>query len=345
MIRLAARAIAAVAAGGVQRRAAMPSLGLLLLLALPSMAAERFTVVERMVEDRKSVFATVESAREVEARARITGTLRTLSVREGDMVAAGVMIAVVDDPKLALQLAALDARLEALAAQRRQAQLELDRTRQLRATGAATQARLDEAETALGVIAAQTAAARAERAVTAEQQREGEVHAPQAGRVLAVRGVPGSVVLAGEAVAVIATDAYVLRLRLPERHARFLRASDAVQVGARGLAERPDAALGAGTIRLVYPRLDAGQVVADAEVAGLGDFFVGERVQVTIVADRRSAIVVPRGFIHRGAGVDLVRLASGALVPVQTGPAREIDGTPAVEILSGLRAGDVILAP
>jgi multidrug efflux system membrane fusion protein len=327
-------------------RLAVPRLVLLLLLlALPAAAAEQFTVAERMVEDRKSVFATVESVREAEARARITGTLRTLSVREGDIVAAGAVIAAVEDPKLALQRAALDARLEALAAQRRQAQLELERTRQLRATGAATQVRLDEAETALEVIEAQTAAVRAERAVIEQQQREGEILAPQAGRVLAVRGVPGSVVLAGEPVAVIATDIYVLRLRLPERHARFLRVGDPVQVGARGLAERPDAALGQGTIRLVYPRLEAGQVVADAEVAGLGDFFVGERVQVTIVADRRAAIVVPRAFIHRGAGVDLVRLATGALVPVQPGPERELDEAPAVEILSGLRAGDTIVAP
>ena len=328
------------------RLALMAPLVLLLLnLALPASAAEQFAVVERMVEDRKSVFATVESVREAEARARITGTLRTLAVREGDIVAAGATIATVEDPKLALQRASLDARLEALAAQRRQAQLELERTRQLRVTGAATQARLDETETALEVIEAQTAATRAERAVIEQQQREGEILAPQAGRVLAVRGVPGSVMLTGEAVAVIATDIYVLRLRLPERHARFLRVGDPVQVGARGLAERPDATLGQGTIRLVYPRLDAGQVVADAEVAGLGDFFVGERMQVTIVADRRAAIVVPRGFIHRGAGVDLVRLATGALVPVQLGPERELDGTPAVEILSGLRAGDTIVAP
>jgi multidrug efflux pump subunit AcrA (membrane-fusion protein) len=246
-------------------------------------------------------------------------------VREGDTVAAGAVIATVEDPKLALQRAALDARLEALAAQRRQAQLELERTRQLRVTGAATQARLDEAETALEVIE--------------QQRREGEILAPQDGRVLAVRGVPGSVVFAGEPVAVIATDIYVLRLRLPERHARFLRVGEPVQVGARGLAERPDAALGQGAIRLVYPRLDAGQVVADAEVAGLGDFFVGERVQVTIVADRRAAIVVPRALIHRGTGVDLVRLATGARVPVQPGPEREIDGTPA--FASGSASGSL----
>lgn len=315
--------------------------------AVPARAAEeRLTVAPRLVEDRKAVFATVESMREAEARARIGGTLREAAIREGDAVEAGQRIAEVEDPKLALQIAASDARLDALAAQRRQAGLELERTRQLRRTGAATQARLDEAQTALDVVEAQAAALRAERAVLEQQRQEGLVLAPQAGRVLQVRGVAGAVVMPGETIATIATEHYVLRLRLPERHARFLRPGDPVEVGARGLAERPDAVLGRGEIRLVYPRLQDGQVVADAEVQGLGDFFVGERVRVTIAADRRPAILLPEAFIMRGTGTDLVRLASGALVPVQRGPSRPFeDGSPGVEILSGLRAGDVLVRP
>ncbi|WP_084602718.1 efflux RND transporter periplasmic adaptor subunit [Rubritepida flocculans] len=305
----------------------------------PLAAEERLTVAARVVEDPRPVFATVESVREVEARARIPGSLARLEVREGDAVAAGQVIALVEDAKLPLQIAALDARLGALAAQRRQAALELERTRALRATGTATQARLDDAQTALDVVEGQIAAAQAERAVVVQQQREGEVLAPQAGRVLRVRGTPGAVVMPGESLATIATDRYVLRLRLPERHARFLRAGDPIEVGARGLAD--GAPLGRGRITLVYPELQQGQVVADAEVQGLGDFFVGERVRVTIAADRRAAILIPRRFLMDGPGVDLVRLASGAVVPVQRGPARGEE----VEILSGLSAGDVLVRP
>lgn len=315
------------------------------IVPVAAQAPERLVVGPAVVEDLKPVFATVESVRVVEARARIGGTLDSLAVREGDAVEAGRVIAVVADPKLALGRAALDARLDALAAQRRQAQLELDRTRQLRLTGAATQARLDEAETAVQVIDAQAAATRAERAVIDQQAREGEVLAPQAGRVLSVHAVAGSVVMPGEPIATVATDRYVLRLRIPERHARFLRAGDPVQVGARGLAPRGGTALGAGRIVLVYPRLDAGQVVADAEVEGLGDFFVGERVEVTIVGDRRATILVPEPFLIRGAGVDLVRLEDGRAIPVQTGPAHRVGDAVLREVLSGLRAGDVVVRP
>ncbi len=322
-------------------RAATWLLGLaaLGLAALPAQAETRLTVALRPVADERPVFATVESVREVEARARIQGTLARLAVREGDAVAAGQVIAVIEDAKHPLQLAALDARLGALAAQRRQAMQELDRTRALRASGTATQARLEDAQTALDVVDGQVAATEAERAVVVQQQREGEVLAPQAGRVLRVRATAGAVAMPGEPIAAIATDRYVLRLRLPERHARFLRAGDPVRVGGRGLAQ--GRALGEGRVSLVYPELQQGQVVADAEVAGLGDFFVGERVAVTIQADSRPAILIPRDFLVAGPGIDMVRLDGRGLVPVQRGPLRGEE----IEILSGLAAGDVLVRP
>lgn len=316
---------------------------MLLLTATPALAQAPFTVEPMTVADLRPVFATVESVREVEARARITGTLARLAVREGDAVTAGQVIAVVEDPKQPLQLAALDARITALEAQLRQATLELDRTRALRTTGVATQARLEDAQTAVDVVAAQIAATRAEREVVVQQQREGEVLAPQGGRVLRVRGTVGAEVMPGETIAAIATDRYVLRLRRPERHARFLKAGDAITVGARGLAEGPP--LGQGSIRLVYPELQQGQVVADAEVAGLGDFFVGERVRVTVQADQRPAIVIPRDFLIAGAGIDMVRLSSGSLVPVQRGRVVPMAQGEGIESLSGLVAGDVLVRP
>ncbi len=224
-------------------------------------------------------------------------------MREGDAVAAGQVIAEVFDPKLVLQLAALDARLESLAAQRRQAAIELDRVRQLRATGAATQARLDDAQTALDVLDGQVAAARAEREVLVEQQREGQVLAPQAGQVLSVRGTVGAVVQPGEPVAVIATGP-LRAAPAPAGTPRPLPARRRCR-SRWGRAGWPSGRMppwAAVASALVYPRLDAGQVVADAEVEGLGDFFVGERVRVTIAADRRPAIVIPASSSSPGRG-------------------------------------------
>lgn len=313
-----------------------------------SQTADRLTVQPRAVEDLKAVYATVESVHETVARTRIGGTLAQLTVKEGDTVTAGQVIASVRDPKLPLQLAALDARIQALQAQQRQAELELDRARQLRASGTGTQQRLDDAQAALDVARAQIAAMKAERAVVEQQQREGEVLAPANGRILQIKAVDGTVVQPGEPVTTLATETYVLRLHLPERHARFLREGDPVLVGERGLAstDAPET-LKRGAVRQVYPELSQGRVVADATVTGLGDFFVGERVRVYVATGTRTAMVVPPAYVIRRFGADFVRLADGSEAPVQVGgviPAiAEQPG--GLEILSGLKPGDVIVRP
>ena len=326
----------------------LPLALLLALLAIPAHAADRLTVEVRPTEDLKAVFATVESVHETRARARIAGTVADLRITEGDRVAAGQVLATVRDPKLDLQRAALDARLQSLDAQQRQADAELARARALRASGTGSQQRLDDAQTALDVVTAQAAAMKAERAVVDQQLRDGEVLAPAAGRVLRVEVIDGAVVMPGEPVAALALDTYVLRLRLPERHARFLRIGDPVLVGERGLAAAAEpAALKRGRVVQVYPEMSGGQVVADAEVSGLGDFFVGERVRVYVATGTRDAVVVPPDLVQRRMGADFVRLADGREAPVQVGgavPAIE-DRPGGLEILSGLKAGDVLVRP
>lgn len=338
------------------RAALLPTLlaaGLALLpamlgTALPAAAAERLTVERRPTEDLKAVFATVESVHRTRARARIAGTITELRIAEGDRVAAGQVLATVRDPKLTLQLASLEAKLRSLEAQQRQAETELVRARALRASGTGTQQRLDDAQTALDVVSAQTAAMQAERALVQQQQREGEVLAPASGRVLTVEAIGGAVALPGEPIATLALETYVLRLHLPERHARFIRTGDPVLVGERGLAAAAEpTGLRRGRVVKVYPELSGGQVVADAEVPGLGDFFVGERVRVQVATGTREATVVPPDFVLRRLGADFVRLADGSEIPVQVGgPVPALDGKPGgLEILSGVRPGDVLVRP
>ena len=75
----------------------------------PVMAGGEFTVVKSVVEDVKAVFATVETADVINARARIGGTPGKLSVDEGSRVRKGQVIATVGDPKLKLRMDALKA--------------------------------------------------------------------------------------------------------------------------------------------------------------------------------------------------------------------------------------------
>ena len=129
--------------------------------------------------------------------------------------------------------------------------------------------------------------------------------APTAGRVLTVPITTGTVVLPGEPVATVAEQNFVFRLRVPERHACFLRKGDRIRIDGEDLGG-DDARF--GTIRLVYPQIQDGRVVADAEVAGLGDHFVGQRVRVWISAGDRTSIIVPGSFVVTRFGIDYARV-------------------------------------
>lgn len=298
-------------------------------LAHAAMAAE-FTVHPTTLDDRKAVFATVETVDVTLARARVGGTVAVLSVDEGDRVAAGQRIALTADPKVQLELAAFDERIRSAQAQRDLAQTDLHRVRELYRSGTLPKARADDAETAFEVASRTLAAQKAERQVIAERHAEGAVLAPASGRVLKVEVTEGSVLMPGEVVARIAAENFILRLQLPERHARFIKAGDVVLVGERQ-----------GRVQLVYPEIRNGRVIADVTVGGLGDYFVGERVKVHVATGQRPGFVVPKPFVYRRFGLDLARLKDGSEVVLQIGQ----DLGEAIEVLAGLRDGDLLVTP
>jgi len=305
------------------------------LLAMPAWAQSELTVAMSRVEDLKAVFATVETADVVSARARIGGTVTSLAVDEGTGVKEGQSIAIVGDPKLSLRLQALDARIRSMAAQHKLAKTALQRSRKLKESGTIAQKQLDEAETAMDVVDRDLQALNAERAVVSQQRDEGTVKAPSAGRVTKVHVTQGAVILPGEPVATIAAKGFILRLNLPERHARFAKVGDAVLVGEDTSPART------GLIQQVYPEIRQGRVVADVAVEGLGDFFVGERILVRVGAGGRDVIQVPEDYLLHRFGLTFARLKGGSEIVVQPGQRR--DGK--LEILSGLRLGDVLVHP
>jgi RND family efflux transporter MFP subunit len=308
-----------------------------------------FKVTESEIDDLKSVFATVRSRDRIEARVRIPGTITDLKVDEGRQVKAGEILALVADQKIALRLGALDAQIAGARSRRETAKAELDRATELLERRVAPQSRVDQAKSAYDTAATALQAAEAERHVIERQIEEGQVLAPAAGRVLRVPVTVGSVMMAGESVATIAANAFLLRIELPERHARFLKVGDVVKVGTRGLA--PDqVVMGTGRIVQVFPELQGGRVIADAEAQSLGDFFVGERARVWISAGKRRTIVIPSGLTFTRFGMDLVRVArpGGAPIEVVVQLGRTVDmadGKEGVEVLSGLRPGDEVVAP
>lgn len=306
-----------------------------------SARGERLVVTEALIDAVKPASAVVASRDLGEARARIPGTLTQLNVREGDTVRQGQVIGVVVDDRVGLETAAFGAQVAAAEAEAARARADLTRIQTLFDKGIYAQARLDQALAASRAADAQVRAARAVRSASAETGAQGRILAPTSGRVLSADVPAGSVVNAGQSVAVITAGPLVLRLELPEAQGRNLRVGQSVVVSSEDLP-----GVGSGTIAQVYPASNAGQTTADIAVPGLGSDRVGQRVTVQIPVGQRRALVLPRRFISTRYGIDFVRTVDRAgrisEAPVQLGGPVNGDR---VEVLSGLAAGDVVLAP
>ena len=305
-----------------------------------------YLVTETAVSDEKAVFATIESTNVVPARVRTGGTITELKVRQGDQVEQGQVIATIGDPKLALQINSFAAQVKAAQAQLAQAKVEYERAQKLVASGAISRNAFDQARTAYNVAQSNVRAIASQRDVVAQQETEGKVLAPASGRVITVPVTVGTVVMAGDPVATVAAHGFVLRLQIPERHARYLKTGDPVRLDGEELGL---AGPQFGTISLVYPDVQNGHVVADATVVGLKDYFVGQRVRVWVRAGMRKTIVVPASYILTRSGIDYarVRTAGGTFdIPVQRGQMLPRPQMPdGLEVLSGLRTGDRLIHP
>lgn len=323
-------------------------IGVVGLVAVDARAGE-FIVKASTVIEMKAVYGQVESRTILSARARISGTVSSVRVSEGAQVSKGDVIATVVDDKLALQLRAADARIAALNSQLDSARTDLQRAQDLLAKGAAAQSRVDTAKTQFDVVTNQLAAAIAEKAVIEQSTREGDILAPADGRVLTVPVADGSVIMAGEPVARVASGQYYLRLSLPERHAVEIAEGAHVDIGERGTGTNAGFVKASeGRIAKVYPEIENGRVIADVEVADIGTYFVNERTLVSIPVAKRTMLGVPPEALRVVHGIDYVTVetADGPLeVAVVLGGEFHDAGQPRVEILSGLADGDKVVLP
>lgn len=338
----------------VKFKAVLPALGLALLAlggcsqraepSRPALAAsgERLTVQPTTIADLKTVAATVATKRMGEARARIGGTLVSLAVKEGDQVREGQVVGLVSDRRLKLVTGAYDAQVAAAAAEAGRARAELVRINTLYSQGIYAKARLEQAEAAARGAEGQLDAARAQRAASAETVAQGAVLAPSTGRVLHAQTPVGSVVTEGQSIATITAGEPLLRVEIPEAQARALRPGDSVPIVAEDLPGAPPA----GVVQQVYPSVAGGRVVVDISAPGLAGERVGQRVRVRIKVGERQALVIPRRFVATRYGVDFVRILDAGGQPADV--AVQLADGPApdqAEVLSGLAAGDTVLAP
>ncbi len=283
-------------------------------------------------QDVAAEIATVDQA---QVLARIPGILTTLSVREGDLVHKGQLIGRIVDSQLGYQSGAYGAQAAAAQAQAAQAAAELERVRFLHHNGVYAKARLEQAQAAASAAQAQVRAARAQQAAVGAVAGQGAVVAPTDGRVLRADVPAGSPVAPGMPIAVITAGPTIVRLTMPESLAGKVRPGAQVMADGR-----------VGRVAKVYPAITAGQVIADVDMLGIDNSTIGRRVAAKVETGTRKALLVPANYVTSRYGIDYVTVlakdGSAAQVPVQTAPSVE---TGKIELLSGVAAGDTLIAP
>lgn len=314
----------------------------LLVALLPCLARaqDQHVVQSVLLDDWKAVYGRIEARDRIPARARLGGTLVQLDVTEGDEIAAGQTLARIVDEKLDFRLAAIDAELQVVDSQLANARTELTRGEELLQRGVTTAQRLDGLRTQVDVLANQMDSLRAQRQVIEQQAAEGSVQSPLAGRVLDVPVAVGAVVLPGEVVAMIGGGGFFLRLAVPERHATALERDAVIQIEESGVIQQ-------GRLERIYPEIEGGRVVADVEVSGLSDVFVGKRVLVRLPVGERSALVIPAGLVATRAGLDFVTIQTDTGPEHRTvllGQTHRLNDIDMVEIVSGLSEGETLVA-
>jgi RND family efflux transporter MFP subunit len=309
-----------------------------LLAFSPAAHAESLTVTAQQVTDWKAVYGQIEAQTRLPARARLGGTLVSVTVVEGDRVEAGQVLARVVDEKLDLRLRSVDAQLQSLQSQIENAQSELERGEALLQRGVTTVQRLDALRTQVDVLRGQIEATRAERSVVEQQANEGDVLAPISGLVLTVPAAAGAVVMPGEAVATLGGGGFFLRLAIPERHAGSLSEGDEIEIDGAGDGAK-------GRLARIYPQISNGRVMADVAVEGLDEAFVDARVLVRLAVGARAALLVPEAAVTTRSGLDFVTVegANQGERAVMLGQRHEAEGVILREVLSGLRDGESVV--
>lgn len=260
------------------------------------------------------------------------GRVQTVSVREGDLVRSGQLLATLDPT-------AVDAAATAAEARAKQAASELQRQRELHQRGWVSKARVETAEAA-------AEAARADRSSTAFSRRFARIAAPTAGVILARSAEPGQAVSAGTPVLILGEFAsgFVLRVPMPAGQAAGLRVGQGASVRFRDdaapamaarileIAGRADPAT--GTFRVEFglpanPSLRSG-LIADVELPAAAQSSL--RIPSTALFSARA----DEGFVWRYD-------ASARTVKPQMVKLGRVSGE-GVEVQSGLARGDMIVA-
>ena len=276
-------------------------------------------------------------------KARVPGELQGLTVREGDTVQAGQVLARIESSDHADRLRQAEQQASATQAQVAIAQRQYDNNAALVRQGFISQTALDTSQANLNAAQATWRAARAGAEVARKSVADTVVRAPIAGQISRRVAQPG------ERVVPEAPIVEIVDLRQLELEAALSPAdSVAVRVGQQATLhiEGVPQPITAAVAR-INPSAQAGSrsVLVYLTVAPQPGLRQGLFAQGALATARQQALAVPLDAVRTDKPQPYVQVAAGGRIvhqPVRTGARGEVDGASWVAV-DGLSAGAEVL--
>jgi RND family efflux transporter MFP subunit len=273
----------------------------------------------------------------------VPGRVAQVVVEEGDQVAAGALLAVVEDPALGAGSLEAKAAVESARAQHAAADLEATRQDRLVASGIGARKDLDDARAKQATAAADLAAATARAGLAGAQLARREIRAPRAGVVLHLQRKVGESVdgTAATPIAEVA-DLRVLELHAQAPPAALRPLRDGMRATIQVLGT--DAPI-PGTVVRVAPAVDPATMLGVVRIAlaSAEGIQVGTAATGRISIGQRQGVRVPTSALRRSlVGEDEVVVCDGGTAHVRK-VAIGSRGDQGVEIKDGLKAGEQVV--
>ena len=303
------------------------------------------TVETRDLTETLTLTGTLDPRSEVTVVPEVSARLERVLKSEGDRVARGQLLAVLDDTDFRLARDRAKAYLDVAEANRAHARAEKDRADSLLKTGGITDKDHLGAQVAVQVAEASHAQARSELAIAEQQLARTQVTAPLSGRIAKRHADAGTIVSAGTPIFTIVDDSvFEFRSSVASGDLGKVKVGESVIVTVDALP----GFVTEGQVNRIAPQVDARSRSFEVivRIPGRPELVSGlfARAEVN-VRDVPDSLTVPPAALLRD-GSDPTR-AQAYVVVNDKAERRDVmvgvEVPDAVQVTSGLEAGEVVV--
>lgn len=288
----------------------------------------------------------VQAVKQSTVAAQASGRIATLLVKAGDKVRAGQVLATIDDREAQESLTRSKAQVAQAEAELRNAQAQMDRTRELQGMGFVSKAALDTADAQLKSAKAQREQAQAGANLAGISQGFTKVTAPFEGWVLQTFAEAGDLAAPGKPlVTVYAPQPLRAVVQVPASRTQAVRTAKQTEILVQddGNVSRSIAPVNVSVVPSADPVSQTSEWRYDLPAKDAATLMPGQQIRARFATGQAgtSALLVPQVAVVRRGELTAVYVGSGNTFALRAVRLGSVQGE-SVEVLSGLKQGDVV---